>query len=606
MSLLFRILRAAHARGTHHKLALDALHRLKSPDAARWERVFLEQAELYMTGAKAPDDEFKDFKNHVLHPRDGYWGGAPEKVESWYGHLVAALKAGQWSEAVWCAGVLSHYATDPVHPFHTAQSEAENAIHRAAEWSINRSYDSLWREAVARHGDLDVAVPDGPHALKAMICAAADRSNAQYEKLIAHYDINRGVVEPTEGLDPVARALIGELLVYAATLHARLLDRAVAEAGVAPPEVSLGLDTVVAALKIPLKALLKKLDDNADRRTVEAMYDELKSTGRVEATLPEDDRAVRDLYAAEVAAPRLAKTSARREARLPAVPEADAARRRAAVVAEVTPQRPAAVAKGGIVTAQAVPPPLAQPRHPEAATSAPVVAPPLSAPAPVASAAAIPAQPEAERPRRSLQEQIASVPSIARAAARETSVPSVEPSARLTPRAETLPVTAAAPAMAPEAAGRTGDAVKATAAGRPPLAATDDLEAAPSIGPKTAERFAMAGIRSVGDFLAADPEATAAKLGQRHITPEVIAEWKDQARLVMAIPGLRGGHAQLLTGAGFGSVEAIAEAAPDELCAKILAFAATADGHRILRDGHAPDVERIKGWVDAALEVLAA
>ncbi|MDX2176428.1 MAG: zinc dependent phospholipase C family protein, partial [Candidatus Sumerlaeia bacterium] len=279
MSLLFRILRATHARGTHHKLALDALHRMRTPDAGRWERVFLEHAELYMTGAKAPDDEFKDFKNHVLHPRDGYWGGAPEKVESWYAHLVAALKAGQWSEAVWCAGVLSHYATDPVHPFHTAQSEAENAIHRATEWSINRSYDTLWAEAIARHAGLDVEIPAGPNGLKEMIFAAADRANAQYEKLIAHYDVNRGVVEPAEGLDSVSRALVGELLVYAATLNARLLDRAIAESGAAPPEVSLGIDTIVAALKIPVKSLLKKLADAEDRRIVEAMYDELKATG---------------------------------------------------------------------------------------------------------------------------------------------------------------------------------------------------------------------------------------------------------------------------------------------------------------------------------------
>ena len=39
--------------------------------------------------------------------------------------------------------MLSHYYTDPIHPFHTAQTDAENAIHRACEWSINRSYDEL-------------------------------------------------------------------------------------------------------------------------------------------------------------------------------------------------------------------------------------------------------------------------------------------------------------------------------------------------------------------------------------------------------------------------------------------------------------------------------
>jgi hypothetical protein len=70
MSLLFRIVYAAHANGTHHKLALDALRHLERPDADAWHRVFLKYAELYLAGSKAPDTEFKDFKNHVLHDRD--------------------------------------------------------------------------------------------------------------------------------------------------------------------------------------------------------------------------------------------------------------------------------------------------------------------------------------------------------------------------------------------------------------------------------------------------------------------------------------------------------------------------------------------------------
>ncbi len=93
MSLLFSILSAAHARGTHHYLALDALRRLRGPDAERWQRLFLVHAELYLAGSKAPDTEFKDFTNHVLHPRDGYWGGAPDKARIWYHDLVEALEA---------------------------------------------------------------------------------------------------------------------------------------------------------------------------------------------------------------------------------------------------------------------------------------------------------------------------------------------------------------------------------------------------------------------------------------------------------------------------------------------------------------------------------
>lgn len=123
MSLLARIVYAAHANGTHHKLALDALARLQGTDAERWQNLFLQHAKVYLEGSRVPDTQFKDFKNHVLHVRDDYWGGAPEKAQEWYGKLLDALRAEVWSEAAYSAGVLSHYYTDPIQPFHTAQTE---------------------------------------------------------------------------------------------------------------------------------------------------------------------------------------------------------------------------------------------------------------------------------------------------------------------------------------------------------------------------------------------------------------------------------------------------------------------------------------------------
>jgi predicted flap endonuclease-1-like 5' DNA nuclease len=130
--------------------------------------------------------------------------------------------------------------------------------------------------------------------------------------------------------------------------------------------------------------------------------------------------------------------------------------------------------------------------------------------------------------------------------------------------------------------------------------ASDDLERAPSIGPKTAERFAAIGIKTVADLLAADPGETTARLDASHIAADVIAAWQAQARLVMAIAGLAGTHAQLLTGAGFATADEIASAEPASLCAAVLAYAATSEGQRILRDGPPPDVEKIRGWIDSA------
>jgi len=133
MSLLFRIVYAAHASGTHHKLALDAVKKLSVEDSDKWAKLFLKYSERYLVGSKDPDKLFKDFRNHVLHVQDNFWGGAPDKCREWYDDLVSCLVAERWEDAVYSAGVLSHYYTDPIMPFHKAQSEAESAIHRAGE-----------------------------------------------------------------------------------------------------------------------------------------------------------------------------------------------------------------------------------------------------------------------------------------------------------------------------------------------------------------------------------------------------------------------------------------------------------------------------------------
>lgn len=76
MSLLFKVVFASHARGTHHKLVLDSLRQLRGPDVTHWEELLLSEYAALLEGAKAPDDEFRDFKNHVLHVRENFWGGA--------------------------------------------------------------------------------------------------------------------------------------------------------------------------------------------------------------------------------------------------------------------------------------------------------------------------------------------------------------------------------------------------------------------------------------------------------------------------------------------------------------------------------------------------
>ena len=476
MSLLFRVIYAAHANGTHHKLALDALQRLARADAEGWQRLFLKHVDLYLEGSKAPDNTFKDFKNHVLHVRDSYWGGAPEKAVSWYDQLVEALERRDLPQVAWWSGVLSHYYTDPIHPFHTAQSEAENNIHRAVEWSINRDYDKLKREAEVLATTRLVEAPNGANWLKDFVCQGAEKANAQYERLIAHYDFNVGVVDPPSGLDPIARDLIGDLILYAADGYARVLERAIAESGTSPPPVALSLDTVLATLKIPRKWVEKKLTNAEDRRTVEAMYDELMTTGHVERALPEDDRIVRDMHAKEVVAARNVKQAAKRAQRLPM-------------------QSP-----------------------PETRTTA--------NPIPDAPATSIASAPNQSAPSTSAQTN------IERANLNEASITADD--------APPVPASTSntTPTPAPEAELRvlTPQSEQAQSETRLHLMLGDDIERAPSIGPKTAERFYRIGIRTVGELLHADAMTAAEQIDTRHITAEMIADWQDQAHMVLAIP----------------------------------------------------------------------
>jgi hypothetical protein len=137
------------------------------------------------------------------------------------------------------------------------------------------------------------------------------------------------------------------------------------------------------------------------------------------------------------------------------------------------------------------------------------------------------------------------------------------------------------------------------------LASTDDVERAPSIGPKTSERLYAIGIGTVADLLAADPDATAAGLDVRHVSAQTVIDWQDQSRLVMSVPGLRGTHAQLLVGSGYRSASALAAADGNDLLVAVLQFAGSTEGQRVLRDGNPPDLEKIMGWIAGAAAKVA-
>jgi hypothetical protein len=341
--------------------------------------------------------------------------------------------------------------------------------------------------------------------------------------------------------------------------------------------------------------------DGEERRLVEAMYDELKTTGKVDKTLTADDARIRDLYQAEVVA--------KRPVALPENVFPFSPRKAGAPPPAVPPKRTRPVKAEGLVVPMEPPRPaperLAAPATriradilkqlqdeavalaEETARSETAAAPPTTAPeAPPAIVSSAPETVTASPPQ-----------TIAGSAAPAAPEPTPPPAAVAAIEIETKPDIEAEP---PKRTGRD------TGQPRVHLAAEDAIVDAPSIGPKTAQRFNEVGIDTVDEFLQAHPIALAARLELPHVTGDTVTDWQDQARLVMSVPGLRGTHAQLLVGAGYRSDEVLRMAEPDRLCADVLAFATSAAGQRILRDGPPPDVEKIKSWLDAARAVRAA
>jgi predicted flap endonuclease-1-like 5' DNA nuclease len=516
---MYRLVLDSVCRSNHHRIAVMALSHLQAEGAGKWRDLFLKHHATYLDGSKAPDEEFKDFKNHVLHVRENEWGGAPAAAREWYRRTVRALKDRDWAHAAWCAGVMSHYAVDPIQPFHTGQTEEEGVIHRAVEYSFSRSFPELRTIIEKDLGWPDVPVPAGDDWLEKMIRAGAVIANKHYETVLDHYDFEAGRKKPQDGLDQELKDVIAALLGYATVMLARILDRAIGEAAVAAPTTSLALDGLGIALATPVRAFSRRVEDAAERRIVGSQYAEFRRTGKVRETLSEDDKVVRRLHCEEVL-------------RIP--------------LSSLDCQWPR---ETGTKHGEG-----AEPRRPG------------RKPKPRAEAHA-PAS-KAEKP-------------VARSKARSEPA---KPKAKAAPR--------------PKPAGKA-----AAPAARTRISRDTSVVDAPSIGPKTAGRLNLIGVKTVGDLLAVSPEDAAKRIQQGHINARLIRDWQAQALLACTVPDLPGTSAQLLVGAGVSSLDDLATADPDFLVDAIAMFAATPEGERALRSGSLPDRDRVKSWIEAALEI---
>ena len=289
------LIRKSVARSTHQALAFDALAALDSENAERWRRMFLRHARTFALGADAPDVEFRDFRNHLLFPADGFRGGAIAKAQGWYQNLVAALTKREWQNAVYCAGVLSHYIADTVHPLHTAQSTADNEVYAALELATWVIYPDQVRRsvAVAPLGLNDEFLSD---ALKAGAVAA----HSSYLSLLAHIDLMRTAAKPATGLDATGRVIVAGYLTSATGLFAATLSRAIAQSAVQAPDYSLVFSAAKALFTRPVAAFAGGLATRRLCKSVRDMATERAVEGRVEKTLPEEVRVKREFYARDV------------------------------------------------------------------------------------------------------------------------------------------------------------------------------------------------------------------------------------------------------------------------------------------------------------------
>ncbi len=584
MTLLERVIRAHRCRSTHHFIAFDALSLIEGEEAENWKSLMLVHHEHLLKGAKAPDDTFKDFKNHVLHVGEGEWGGARAKASEWYAVAVDLLRRKRWSDAAWALGVLSHYYADPIQPFHTGQTEAECVIHRAVEWSIAKSRPEI-DARIAEQGYPEIEIPEGLGFVSDMVREGALRSHAYYDVFIDHYDLEAGVADPPSGLDETMRAAIVELVAYATAGFAAIVSRAIEEAAVSPPKVNLTLQGYIETLDIPLRWITAKLEDMGDRRQVEKMYKEYQKTGKVIRSLPEDDKLIREQHAKEVRRISLKELNAE-------------------PVAPLGTKRDPEQEQGNVETALLLSDAIEDEADDLVEDDASLVAEEASEDdleeSVEADDIALPDaedeyDAEAEEDDDDLEDEALDLEEEydAELDEEEDEDEEFEDEDEVELEAEAEEEPAPPPAIiAPAPVHRRSNA----------LTFESPVVDAPSIGPKTAVHLAKAGIETVGDLIICDPDETAEMISVRHITVDAIETWQMQATLMIEVPGLRVHDAQLLVGAGISSREDLANASAATVFELAMEFLQTSAGSRVLRPGETLEEDEVEEWIEMAQE----
>lgn len=608
MQRILSILRAAHCRSTHHYFAIDALQQLKTAQAQRLANILLKYHDDYLVGAKAPDSDFKDFQNHVIHVEQNNWGGAAIKCQEWLEQARQMLDEGKWKKAAYACGVLSHYFTDPIMPLHTGQSSRETVVHRPMEWSICKSYDDILAYYVNSGLQCDFALASDDKWIGKAVVAAASVAHRHYDRLIAIYDLKKGVANPRQGLNEEAVAILAELFALAIHGFSSVLSRLADETTAQLPQVSLTMTSLLATIDMPLAWIVRKVSDSKERRAVQAILAEYDKTGVLRRTLPAEIAMVEK---AKIEQPELrfnfegdnnAQTPELKVATKAQV-DTDSESSTSTDAKESRKLASISIPSDDVVASKEVAPlDSSFDSHKESdltSESTDIAAIETQNQTKKADEPVADDQPkfvplsQARSKLRVHREDDQSKPPVS-AEKKKPATANATPTAQTQPNSEEkasreAPLRIAPGTMLPTV----DDSSNNVHYGSP-------LVEAPSIGPKTAKRFENIGIRTIRQFVSINAEELVERLATRWITVDLIRDWQDQARLVCEVPVLSGYRAQLLVAVGCRTSWQLRTSSTAALFAQLEPFCNTAEGEQILRSARVPTAEDVEAWIDSA------
>ena len=117
MAIVLPLAETADAWGltTHMFIVSEAMDQLTNES---WAEVFDYYAPEILQGSTTPDQAWQDWENHLYYPHNGN-NTAPQAAQRWFEFSRDNLTSGNWEEAFFAMGVMSHYFADPCIPVHT-------------------------------------------------------------------------------------------------------------------------------------------------------------------------------------------------------------------------------------------------------------------------------------------------------------------------------------------------------------------------------------------------------------------------------------------------------------------------------------------------------